>query len=209
MLNFIIELLDRLPLLSSNLRALILVSLLSLFLGVTGYPLYLVYNNEDEITAFMLDRLNQGTPYTIKKDHLASIKATLTDLIYATSSDRAIFGIVRNDNRMILLEAIRPFDAPLPEGFQSVYIGAGPYRPLLDILKSGQCGTLQPSIHPDDPLATYLDVEMAHSSSTSLVVCPSPDSWFIGLYRDDSDTMVIYQLNEAMREILDILKSAN
>jgi len=198
-LNFFLSLLDKLPLIKDNLRSLIILSLMGLFVGFTGYPLWVAYRNEEELITFLLNFGNRQVTHSYSREQVEAIRSTLQSLVN-DGANRAIFGVYQGNHRVILFEHHRPYDPPLPLGFQTIYLPSTEYKPLYDSLRLDACFALEKTNQ-----ANYFDLEKTITGSHFYLSCPSPGNWFLALYVDSQEPALEYQLQEAIDSLSEIL----
>jgi hypothetical protein len=200
MIELLDTILEKLPLLKGNVKTLLFLSLTGLFVGFTGFPLWLVYRNEEEILEFVLNLNGKPISEKFTKAQMVEINSTLKSLVETTNANRAIFGIYQNNNRIILSEFYRPYDAPLPIGFQTVYLATPDYETLLNSIRVNQC------FRVDKPeTLNYFTVEFILSNSVTYLSCPSGGNWFLALYLTEENTGAQIRLEQETDKLKGIL----
>lgn len=193
------EIIKSLPDVAKNWKALLFLSLTGLIVGFAGFPLWILFRNEDEVIQFLRTFSSKEIePYP--REQLILVRDKLKDLISDTGANRAIFGIIKDSNRIVLVEAYAPYEEPLPLGFQSVYIDSDDYSVIFNTLRLDSCLYLDKVSQ-----SSYFRKELDLSNANYYLVCPSNSNWFVSLYTEEKkDTDLIY-LQNTITELEDLL----
>jgi hypothetical protein len=201
MIDQFLKVIDSLPKVAQNWRALFILIGSGLFVGVTGIPLWIIYRNEGEVLQYIFS-LNQRKVEPYPRQELLLIRSDLQDLLKNSDSNRAIFGIIEDGNRLILVEAYRPLEEPLPLGFQTVYLETEDYQAILNTLRLSNCVYLK-----KENVGSYFQTELEISNAVGYLTCPSESNWFLATYltsEEDIESNTFY-LQETVKKIETIL----
>lgn len=194
MVTVFTEIVKNFKVISKNLRALVLISVLGLTVGFAGYPLWLLYRNEQQVLTYFTNRNVIEEPYS--RNQLNNLRNKLNDVYRLPGVNRVIFGTVTQDNRTIHLEVFSPVGNPLPTGYRSVYLKTPHYSEIYESLLNGHCILIKPN------LDSYLGTELTLSNSVSMLSCPSSKSnWFLAAYLSDYDPLTLEYLKKVVRDL--------
>lgn len=197
MIDSFLKIIESLPKVAQNWKALIFLIFSGLFAGLTGYPIWLLYRSEADVLQYIFS-LNPAKVEPYPRQELLLIRGILQDLLKRSDANRVIFGIIQDSNRLILVEAYRPLEEPLPLGFQTVYLETEDYEAILNTLRLSSCVYLR-----RDDLGSYFKTELDISNAVGYLTCPSESNWFLSMYltsEDDVNSNQFY-LEETVKQV--------
>lgn len=195
-MNYLLTLIDKLPILRDNIRTVIFMVLSGLFVGFTGFPLWVAYRNDKEVLEFILTLTEYKVTRQFTKSQMIAVTEALRQTLEQTGGQRVIFGVIADNNRIILKEHHRPVEEPLPLGFQTVYLPTNSYGKLKTKIREGGCFKLE---NPND--GSYFADEMNSTNSQLYVSCPSDSDWFLAVYVNQDDPLIEHALREQVANL--------
>ncbi len=204
-MDYLLALIDKLPILKENLRSTLLLMVAGVVTGFVVFPLYAAYRNEQAILEFTLGLMggDQTLIDRLDKAQVDTLRMTMANLVNSDPNHRrAIFGTFESLNRVILAEYYIPVDQPTPLGFQTIYLPTDSYQAMLDMIRENRCYTLS---KPDPNSQSMFMDELELTHANFYVSCPSSGTWFLALYAEEVSDQTLFNLEQAVKDLEEIL----